>query len=131
MAETVAPLSDFRTYAVGRRCILVPVPDYIRSYWVKRGGVETHTLTINEMPTHNHSMHGELATADKISPQGNMLALTSGTNTIYAAPVPADDRTMADSSIGNNGGNQPFPIRNPFQAVNFIIALQGVFPSRS
>lgn len=94
------------------------------------GGAETHTLTVNEMPAHSHSMHGELAIADKQTPQGNMLALTPG-NPIYAAPVPADDRTMAPSSIGNAGGSQPFGLRSPYQAVNFIIALQGIFPPRN
>lgn len=96
----------------------------------QKAGAETHTLTLNEMPSHSHSMHGELAVADKQTPQGNMLALTQN-NPIYAAPVPADDRTMAPSSIGNTGGSQSFGLRNPYQAVNFIIALQGIFPSRS
>lgn len=93
------------------------------------GGAEAHTLTIAEMPAHNHSLHGELAAADKLSPQGNMLALTSGTP-IYAAPVPAEDRTLAPSSIGVNGGNQPFDTRDPYLALNYIIATEGVFPSR-
>ena len=94
------------------------------------GGAETHTLTVNEMPSHNHSMHGELAVADKQTPQGNMLALTPA-NPIYAAPVPAEDRTMAPSSIGNTGGNQSFGLRSPYLAVNFIIALEGIYPSRN
>ncbi|WP_186456829.1 phage tail protein [Sphingomonas suaedae] len=93
-------------------------------------GSPTHTLTTLEMPIHNHSFHGELANADKQTPQGNMLALTPGTP-IYAAPVPADDRTMAPTSIGMAGGSQPFDLHSPYLAVNFIIALFGVFPSRN
>ncbi|TKD52334.1 hypothetical protein FBR43_14790 [Sphingomonas baiyangensis] len=37
------------------------------------GGNETHTLTTNQMPAHSHSMHGELAAADKQTPQGNKI----------------------------------------------------------
>jgi microcystin-dependent protein len=96
----------------------------------QKAGSPSHTLTVNEMPSHSHSMHGELAVADKQTPQNNMLALTPG-SPIYAAPVPADDRTMAPSSIGNTGGSQAFDLHSPYQAVNFIIALEGVYPSRS
>lgn len=93
----------------------------------ERAGSATHTLTVNEMPLHSHSLHGELAVADKQTPQNNMLALTPG-SPIYAAPVPAEDRTMAPSSIGPTGGNQPFDLHSPYQAVNFIIALDGIYP---
>ncbi|WP_374405294.1 phage tail protein [Pelagerythrobacter sp.] len=93
-------------------------------------GAETHTMSVNEMPLHNHTMHAELAGADKQTPQGNMLGLTSASNPIYAAPNPAEDRTMAPGSIGTAGGSQPFSIRNPYLGINFIIALEGIYPSR-
>lgn len=94
-------------------------------------GTETHTLTVNELPAHNHTMHGELAAATKRTPQGTMLALTGENLPIYADPVPADDRTLAPGSIGLTGGNQPFSTRDPYTAINYIIALEGVFPSRN
>ncbi|MFL9842736.1 tail fiber protein [Sphingomonas sp. ST-64] len=94
------------------------------------GGAPEHTLTIAEMPTHNHSLHGELAPADKPTPQGNMLGLTPN-SPIYTAPAPAQDRTFADSSIGNQGGNQAFDLHSPYLGVNFIIAVEGIFPSRN
>ena len=38
---------------------------------------------------------------------------------------------MADTAIGTIGGNQPVSVVQPFLCVNFIIALQGIFPSRN
>ena len=97
-----------------------------------KGGAEKHTMTVQEMPSHNHSMHGELTVADSQTPQDNMLAVLPNADApIYGAPVPAENRNMAAESIGNTGGGQDFSIENPFQVVNFIIALQGIFPSRS
>ena len=94
------------------------------------GGSEQQTLTVNQMPRHNHSMHGELASADKKSPQGNMLALVPDGRQIYAEPIEAEDRTLADSSIGQSGGNAAFDIRGPYLTTLFIIAVEGVYPSR-
>lgn len=100
----------------------------------QRGGAEQHTLNQLEMPTHSHTaqLHAEKANADKSNPTGKMLA-ASGQDSIYADPIPADNIMMAAESIvvANAGGNQPFNMMNPFECVNFIIALQGVFPSRS
>ncbi len=96
----------------------------------ERGGRETQMLTEAEMPSHNHGFYGELAVADKRSPQGNMLAL-SPVEPIYAAPTAAVDRTFFGDSVGNTGGGQAFSVRNPYAAVNFIIALVGIFPART
>lgn len=97
----------------------------------EKGGAETVTLTVQQLPSHNHTatLHGETATPTASNPQDKMLALAE----IYADVIATDDRTFAPQSIQvqNTGGNQPVPIRSPYQAVNVIIALQGLFPSRS
>lgn len=99
----------------------------------EKSGSETTTLTVANMASHNHSvtLHGESAAANTKSPTGAMLAFPA--TEIYAAPVPADEKLMAADSIKqqNVGSGTPFNNIQPFNTVNFIIALQGVFPSRS
>lgn len=108
------------------------------------GGVENTTLTIQELPAHNHVatatttaiMTAENAEATAQNPANKCLA--SGTR-IYAEADPAQNRQMAPScinatttvTIANAGGGQPVNIRQPYLAVNYCIALEGVFPSRN
>ena len=100
-------------------------------------GVQNVTLTVNNMPMHTHSATVAInAAADSRpsldSPAGGVPDST-GTNMFGAAP---DGRTvmnagMATAQIGAVGGSQPVDIRNPFLGLNFIIALEGIFPSRN
>lgn len=100
----------------------------------KSGNYE-HQLTTGQMPQHNHSvrMHAEQTVADQNVPANRMLGVSPSATPIYADVVAADDIPMATQSIteSNVGGNQTFNIMNPFLAIHYIIALQGVFPSRS
>lgn len=97
----------------------------------QKGGSESFTITQSEMPSHNHiaTLHAETATPSASNANNRMLALSE----IYAEVIPADDRTMAPESIQvqNSGGGQAVFHRGPYQAVNVLIALVGVFPSRS
>lgn len=99
----------------------------------QKGGREDVVLTIGEMPNHQHSprLHAEQALGDKPTPRDNMLAGTASNP--YAAPVLNDNIPMAADCITESavGGNLPFDNMNPFIAMNFIIALEGIFPSRS
>lgn len=94
-------------------------------------GSETVNLTTNQIPSHNHVaiLHGESTAADKQNPSNNLLA---GAQT-YAAPIAADNKTLASESIvvQNTGGNQSHNNIQPAQVVNYIIALEGVYPSRN
>jgi microcystin-dependent protein len=94
------------------------------------GGVETVTLLSNNLPAHNHLVNCAGSGGTQTGPAGGVPAVEStGTSANFAAA--GDGSTMNSAMIGIAGGNQPFAIVQPYQCVNFIIALQGIFPSRN
>jgi len=91
------------------------------------GGQEFHTLTMTEMPTHTHFAQGTSLVGNQAVAGGNVLANTAAL--IYDAPNALT--TLQPGTISNIGGSQPHENRQPYQVVNFCIALIGVFPSRN
>jgi microcystin-dependent protein len=91
-------------------------------------GIETVTLNINQMPLHNHTMFGTTAAASTPTANGNVL----GQFGAYASspPDPAAG-SMSAATISTVGGSQPHENREPFLVINWIIALQGIFPSQN
>lgn len=91
----------------------------------QKSGSESTTLTTNQLPSHGHSLNvlGSPATTNK--PGGNVF----GTSAIFA-PGSANE-AMSGTSIGHTGGGQPVEHMPPYLALNFIIALEGLYPSRS
>jgi microcystin-dependent protein len=92
------------------------------------GGEETHTLTLNEMPAHPHTLNATGATGTTGTPGNTVtLAATSGAN-VYRP----DTNTVAmGAGLTPSGTNLPHDNRQPCLAVSFIIALQGIFPARN
>ncbi len=92
----------------------------------ERGGEEAHTLINPEMPGHTHNPAGSSATANATSPGGNVWATLSSGG--YAGNP---NTTLNQASITNSGGSQPHNNMSPYLVLNFVIALQGIFPSRN
>jgi len=93
----------------------------------QNGGEEFHTLVTGEMPSHNHTVKASDTQGDKNTLQGDILAREVG------VPYGAFGSTtnLNTTTVTNVGGSQPHENRQPFLVVNFVIALQGIFPSRN
>ena len=90
------------------------------------GGEQAHTLSISELPTHTHFMNGSNNPADTNIPTDAYLAIA---NNAYA---PAGNLVaLSPASVTNAGGSQAHLNMQPFLALNFCIALTGIFPSQN
>jgi microcystin-dependent protein len=96
------------------------------------GGEATHTLATPEIPPHIHIAQGTTGEAGSTpqSTPNNGLWQTNTDKKLYGVSTPSDV-TMAPTALGATGGNQPHPNQQPYLALNFMIALQGIFPSRN
>lgn len=91
------------------------------------GGVENVTLTANQMPAHSHTLRASSAIAGRPTAQNNFLGKSTNTD-IYTGDAP--DGSMANTAITTVGGNQPHANIQPYQCINYIISLLGIYPSR-
>jgi microcystin-dependent protein len=92
------------------------------------GGQEQVALTVEQLPEHTHRLAITNRQADRLTPQGRILAKPAQ-ELIYATGDP--DALLNQEAIATSGNNQPHDNRQPYLAINYIIALQGIFPSRS
>ena len=90
------------------------------------GGSEEITLTVNQIPAHNHALLASSATAGQTTPSNNVL----GTPTVIDLyRVGTASSPMDSQSIGSVGGSQAHTNFQPYLCVGFIISLFGIFPS--
>jgi len=94
----------------------------------QKGGEEFHTLTQSEMAAHPHFAQVTTQNATTGSPGNNMLA---GVPSFAYSTSISNLTSLLPPTVTNTGGSQAHENRQPYLVVNFIIALQGVFPSRN
>lgn len=122
--------------------------DGLPDYRIGQMGGETNvTLTTQTMPAHNHTatatststVNGENTPGTAPLPQHHIFAGSGSTTKIYADPAASTPVAMADQAvattttveIAQNGGNLPHDNMQPYVALNYCIAMQGIFPSRN
>ena len=95
----------------------------------QNGGVEYVTLTANQMPSHNHRINAVTTVGNSTTPTNHLLADSAAFDDEFSNATA--NTMMSSTMVTNTGGNQSHENRQPFLAIYYIIALQGVFPSRS
>jgi microcystin-dependent protein len=92
------------------------------------GGLESVTVTVNQMPGHVHPALCSSAGATSPRPAGGVWAVGD----VFAfTPGASVNGTMNPGAVGAAGGSQPHDNMVPFLAINFIIAVSGIFPSQN
>jgi microcystin-dependent protein len=104
-------------------------PGLSERYLGEMAGAATHSMQANEMPVHHHALQASASVASTTVANGNLLATVNAPNPPYhdANALAA----MGPGVLGTTGGGAPHQNMQPYLALTFIIALQGIFPPRS
>ena len=90
------------------------------------GGSTAVTVNIQQLPTHMHGLQGNNANATQANPSGAFFAAAN-----YIDHSPQILATLQPQTVSPVGGSQPHNNMMPYLVLNFIIALQGIFPSQN
>lgn len=121
--RTTFALPDLR----GRMAIHFGQGPGLQNYQIgEAGGEEQVTLTLSEIPAHTHQAMASSMTANQTAVGGNVW----GTSAVFLYSSGSPSAAMNGLAIGSSGGGLPHENRPPYLVVNFIIALQGIFPAR-
>lgn len=96
------------------------------------GGTTSVTLDQSTLASHTHALKAFPRPATTGEPTGNALLAASTGGALYKSPSGAQTVTMAQQGVGPaSGGGGPHNNMQPYLALTFLIALQGIFPPRS
>ena len=96
------------------------------------GGSDTVTLISSQLPTHRHVLNGTAAGGNKSDPTGNIWATPGAARGLKAYDSQQGTATAMESgAVSQTGSSSPHNNLQPYLVLNFIIALQGVYPPRS
>ena len=98
----------------------------------QKSGTENVTLTSNNMPMHTHPINATTSPATTATPSSGVNLAQPQTPDrqeidIYASGV---NTQLSNNSTGISGGNQPLSVMQPYLGLHYIIALEGIFPTR-
>jgi microcystin-dependent protein len=93
-------------------------------------GSETVTLTQGQLPAHNHQAGALTGPGSANKPDGAVWAGSTISDNKYIGTINAP-AVLNPAVLQNAGGNQPHNNMQPYQVVNFIIALEGIYPPQS
>lgn len=100
----------------------------------EQAGVENVTLLQSNIPAHTHPVTAtvKVSSSNAITDEPAGAVLTTNNNNTYAFPAAANGNMAAGTlTLSPTGSGQPFNIRQPYIGINFIICMQGFFPSRN
>ena len=92
------------------------------------GGEESVTLTVQQMPAHNHAALSSTSAGNTASPAGAYWAPRARTFLYSAAANPA---TMNPAALAPTGGSQPHSNVKPTLSLNYVVWVEGIFPGRN
>jgi microcystin-dependent protein len=95
----------------------------------ERGGEQAHTLSIAELPQHDHTLNVTLNQSTASNPTNAMILGKSAGQFVYSQPN--NLQAMDPGVVSNVGGSQAHLNMQPFLTLSFCIALQGIFPSQT
>jgi microcystin-dependent protein len=94
-----------------------------------KAGEENHAVGVGEMPQHTHAAKASSVNADAPTPHIPNPNVLASANNVYRNPT--NLTALHTGTVANAGGGQAHQNMQPYLALNFVIALQGLFPSRN
>jgi microcystin-dependent protein len=95
------------------------------------GGAANVALTVNNLPAHTHAANCSSLAGSSSNPAGHFWAETSKGGSVSSSYAANANAQMAATAIGATGAGAAVSVMQPYLTLNFIIALQGIFPSQN